>query len=103
MLTFEQNILIGRDIKITKAQSITTHISNTQLYYIAFRSQLGTKRLHNNNRVKFFLQKTFEKNVIKVLCRGENGSVTFQNSQVAQNERLGVGFWVCSPFFLIML
>ena len=50
-----------RDVKITKAQSITTHISNTQLYHIAFIRQLGTRPLYNNGRVKFFCRKFFEK------------------------------------------
>ena len=60
-----------RDVKITKAQSITTHISNTQLYFTAFRRQLSTKRLNNNDGVKFFCRK-FSKKIHQVIMKRGN-------------------------------
>ena len=61
-LRLNKTFPLKRDVKITKAQSITTHISHdTQLYHIAFIRQLGTRPLYNNGRVKFFCQKFFEK------------------------------------------
>ena len=60
-LRLNKTFPLKRDVKITKAQSITTHISNTQLYHIAFIRQLGTKPLYNNGRVKFFCRKFSKK------------------------------------------
>ena len=73
-LRLNKTFPLKRDVKITKAQSITTHISNTQLYFTAFRRQLSTKRLYNNDGVKFFCRKFSKKSHQVILKRGNRNN-----------------------------
>ena len=73
-LRLNKTFPLKRDVKITKAQSITTHISNTQLYFTAFRRQLSTKRLNNNDGVKFFCRKFSKKSHRVIMKRGNRNN-----------------------------